>query len=353
MADDATATCLARYRAQMRQRDQQQLFQTLVPPLRLTPANPYLETGVTPFQLAMRRKFDVLQYRRGGSVVAGQTAAQEWARLARMGSVVTRRLAPPLATHPAYTTCDVAHPMSVDRSGVPRGGDTDVLYLDLVTPQYQYEDPRLDRNYLAFADLVPPPFLVHYSTGAATRGPPHPAAWATVRFTASIAQPRYGLAVSVPLAITIAGVRKPENTNLQLATSVTVTVARTLALYYNDSPVLLVPGGSALLTLGLPTTTETTSSVPGGFSITQYLGALEAVLPNVLAQIDAIYTVRVQCTVSFSATTVFQWEISGGTVAANVATDMVPTTVTGDVPVTLTPVGTLPIPPGNVRLLLE
>lgn len=342
--------CLARYQSQIRQRDQLQLFQTFVPPVRFTPGNPYQDNpGVTPFQLAMRRKFDVLQYRSsgGGTVTGGQTRAARWSALVRGGSLRRQWVAPPLAADSNYTACDLL-PTPVSNSGVPCGGDTDALYLDLAVPQYQYEDPLLDRNYADFADTVVEPFYAYYSPGpvpttsAGSTTTTNNNTWATVRFTDAILQNRYNLRASVPLAITVSGTdTRYADGNL----AKTVTVGRTLVLFFNDTPAK---------TLALPDVTLTMTfhtAADASFSITQYLGSIEnAVLQGVTAEINTIYTVRVQCTVTFGAA--FNRSKVSASVAANVSPSMVDTYAGLPGAVTLGPLGSRPFGAGVVALVV-
>lgn len=342
-----TAACLAQYREQILQRDQRSVFQSILQPTRFSPTNPYVDDpSLTPFKLAMRRKFDILQYRNSaiGGAGGGMTAAQRWATLARTSS---RRFAPNFYANTNYTVCDVSARTPVGSSGVPHGGDTEELYLDLATPQYQYEDPRLDRNYDTYTNVVPPPLTAIYyfgvpaTAGAAT--PPQP--WASLQVAAG--EPGTTLdrvSVSVPLAITLAVGPRPSPIGPVLP--VTVTVARVLQIYYNDTLAIAAPVSSVTLTLTL---LAPTSAYATPFTITQYIGNLTADLDHIVPVSEGavIFTARVQCTVSLTNSPA--QTVVNVAVAANVPTTMANTNTPSGI-AALTPVAARPFAAGSAVL---
>lgn len=309
--NDNNDACISQYSAQIRQRTELQLFQGVVPPVRLEVTNPYVDQPtLTPFRTAMRRKFDILQYpgTAGASVQGGATARQRYIRLSRGGSVIAKRMSPQSAVDARYTVCDIENPIPVGSSGVPCGGDTEVLFLDLAVPQYMLNaDPRLDRNYTEFADIPADPFAFYYSTqtllstnaaAAAT------AAWATIRLSTAGGRSarRFPMQLTVPLALLVTGTYAASMT---APTTTTISVARTMHLYYNDTVVAdSVAPDPLQVTLQSPTpgsggSSSSESSI--NFSAAVYLEPLTANLALFSAADSiAVFTARVHAQTAFT-----------------------------------------------------
>lgn len=103
-----------------------------VPPQRITLVSPY--DKYTQYQLDMRRKAEVLQYRNGPTRAGGFTKKQLFAKtvtLTNPSSINTRNLAEQCAS--IDTT--LSKPMPASASGVPGGG---FLFYDPSIPLYNY-----------------------------------------------------------------------------------------------------------------------------------------------------------------------------------------------------------------------
>jgi hypothetical protein len=284
--------CNVHYLAQINQRLQLQLFQSVVPPVRLELGdNPYASGAWTSGQLAMRRKFNILQYPRtaGAAARGGATVSQQYTRLLRGGSVVARRMAHPSPEDARFSICDIRNPISVGSSDVPRGGDVDALFLDPAAPLYLTADPRLDRNYTEFADIPADPFTVYYSAQTSVSSG---ATWATMRI-ASRAARRFYLRLSVPLALIVTGTRAPATAT----TTAQISIAQTMHLYYNDTAIAdseeATTAGIVLTLLG--------GSSSRRFSAVVYVDNLVADL-SVLSGADAVavFTARVNAQATFT-----------------------------------------------------
>ena len=114
------------------QRRRQMLFN--MPPVRITPKSPYVDTNYTQRDLDMRRKAEILQYGAGKSSTKTNnlTKKEKWSQIANgkyIGNVLYKS---------PTTECpnDLAIPTPTSSSGVP--GPIMSLYLDSTVPLYNY-----------------------------------------------------------------------------------------------------------------------------------------------------------------------------------------------------------------------
>jgi hypothetical protein len=118
-----TVDCTARLQAMLNN----------VPPQRVTLESPYPK--YTQFQLDMRRKAEVLQYKRSATKTNNPTKKQQFAQ-AVSGR---QRVTPSLADKCAQIDAGLSTPLPASFSGVPGGG---MLFYDPAVPLYNYTPPN-------------------------------------------------------------------------------------------------------------------------------------------------------------------------------------------------------------------
>lgn len=290
-----TVPCSALFSAIFKQRLQVQQFQTVYPPSRLVVVNPYDTPGVTKFALDMRRKAEVLEYTQNVGAAVPKTKSASWASVVRQQA--SRRIS--VTSCPGNGTPTIIY-SSVDKSGVPRGGDTEVLYLDPAVPLYHFINPVNERTYVEFENVIPEPFkAIIWSPVIVPVFPTPvngiPTTVATGMFTSSVLSPQYQLRAVSPIAITVSGNTSARTTPTG-SPKITVTVE--LHLFYNESKITQSSPYSATIELGFPLVA---TSPAADFTVTKYIGVGDA--QNIIARAENgyVYTVRMVATVKFSS----------------------------------------------------
>lgn len=324
----ATNPCSALFSAVFAQRQQAQQFREVLPPLRLDVVNPYDDPTVTKFKLDMRRKAEVLEYKQTVGATVREPKSAAWASIVRQSG----RRPPPVCPTPLTPIVS-----SVDRSGVPRGGDTDVLYLDPTVPIYHLINPVNERSYVQFDNVIPDPFLVVVRPSVFLENEVSGIV-ASGMFTSSIQMPRYRMRLVCPLALTVSG-----NTSARTPSGVTPTITLTIAvqLFYNETMIAQTDPYSRTIVVAFPLANEGSTD----FTMTKYIWTADAQL---LAQAGNgyVYTVRVAANARFSSD--FDTSKISATITANIPVNYSDSPNSGILVPTPSP---LPIQDGTLMLV--
>jgi hypothetical protein len=199
---------------------------------RLEVVDPYVEvnpssgTPWTPFDLNMRRKAEILKYKKNTGDTSGSlrnTKAGRWAYTVRnrTQAVVNQ------------TTCPakIVGPMHVSMSGVPPGGDTDYLVYDPLVPLYNFTNPINNRTYDTNNTILIPTQQVILESDASVQIPNQSfGRVATFMYTSIVSQASCTIDVRIPLCLEIVATNAP----FSPSSTYPITVRPVVHLCYND-----------------------------------------------------------------------------------------------------------------------
>jgi hypothetical protein len=251
------------------QRTQQIRMSSLLPKNRLEVVDPYLEINpssgnlLTPFDLNMRRKAEILKYNKNVGDTSGNfrnTKAGKWA--------YTVRNRTPTITTQLSCPAKIVGPLPVGRSNVPPGGDTDFLVYDNSVPLYNFTNPINNRTYDANNTIIMPTQQVILESDTAVQIPNQSfRRVATFMYTNLVSQPLCTIDVRIPLCLEIVA------TNVQFPLSPTtypITVLPVVNLCYNDR--VVVSQSTPTISYSWSTINLISQSSNTSFTIKKYIG---------------------------------------------------------------------------------
>lgn len=231
------------------QRAQQIRMSALLYKNRLEVVDPYVEvnpssgTPWTPFDLNMRRKAEILKYKKNAGDTSGSlrnTRAGKWAYSVRnrTSAQVQAQTQAQAQAQAIQMPCPakIAGPMHVSMSNVPPGGDTDYLVYNDAVPLYNFTNPINNRTYDTNNTVVMPTQPVISESDSAVHIPNQSfGRVATFMYTNLVSQSSLcTIDVRIPLCLEIVATNANFSSTTLPSTIYPISVRPVVHLCYNE-----------------------------------------------------------------------------------------------------------------------
>lgn len=233
-----------------------------VPPTRYTPVSPYVQGGPTQYQLDMRRKAEILQYKNkdAGSI----TKKQQWSQIAR-GTVQRRNKSQASLAETSYD-CPFTPTISTN-AGIP--GKPFTIFLDPAVELYNYTTTRT----YATENAEDPALWVYE---AATNIANNIANVITFNVRPTINQLNYMFSITTPIALDITGTSRYQSGALDVSGTFTVELTISdinIEVKYGGQTARIMTVPQPAFSTGFLTTVSGTTTFPATSDV-QFHGVL-------------------------------------------------------------------------------